>query len=626
MKQKRRTGQKLLSFLLALVMVIGLMPGMGMKVYAVEATQSAENDYVWYGVGTNGFDVRGKSGSGYISTTYHNGGYRTAMQVGDGSKIQFTGFAYGKEYTSDNVTAYVTAGIRGKDVNIKYTVTNNGTEEKTVKIGSSADTQIGNNDSAPITMTETGISMTDGTNEFKLIAGDGNFTTRWYGGYSSAYNNMFVNRADTSTYNGDSGVAWSWTITIPAGGAVTKTAILSAGASSTYSIYYDANGGTGEMEPTVEVGDGTTQVTLRANTYTKEGYRFLGWDTNSAGENVVYADGASFVMPNTDTTVYAVWEALPAVTYDVVFKVVNGSWNDESTDDKTVTLTGYEGDTLKLAADQIPAVGSKPDENYKAGSWTVEPSTETAITAATTYTYTYAEKDATTVTTRPTANTLTYNGSEQELVTAGEADVCELQYALGTDSDTAPTEGWSASIPTGTEVGTYYVWFKVVGDEEHSDSEPGCVIATIAAQKKADSDEESEHTHHYVWETTEATEDHDGELRYICTVCGSVQTSVPVTAYYVFNKNTTEKIRNAGQGATVKIETNKWISFHKMVMEALAERPDVTLEISFLDGEYKGNRLITTIPAGTDTLSLLDEKGFSGFLYLAGKFGATIKE
>ena len=144
--------------------------------------------------------------------------------------------------------------------------------------------------------------------------------------------------------------------------------------------------------------------------------------------------------------------------------------------------------------------------------------------------------------------------------------------------------------------------------------------------KKDDSkSKEKAHTHHYVWETIEATEDSDGELRYKCDICGDIQTRVPITAYYVFNKNTTDKIRKAGQGATVKIETSRFISFHKMVMDALAERPDVTLEISFLDGEYKGNRVIVTIPAGTDALSLLDENGFVGFLYLASKYGYTLE-
>lgn len=82
------------------------------------------------------------------------------------------------------------------------------------------------------------------------------------------------------------------------------------------------------------------------------------------------------------------------ISQTVTFKVVNGSWNDGTTTDKTVTLNGYEGDTLTLAAGDIPAVGNKPDANYKAGSWDTEPSVSTAITGNTTYTYTYAPKDS----------------------------------------------------------------------------------------------------------------------------------------------------------------------------------------------------------------------------------------
>ena len=81
-----------------------------------------------------------------------------------------------------------------------------------------------------------------------------------------------------------------------------------------------------------------------------------------------------------------------AIGYKVTFKVVNGSWNDEATGEKTVTLSGFEGDTLKLSADDIPTVGDKPETNYKKGSWNTVPSTDTEITADTEYTYTYAEK------------------------------------------------------------------------------------------------------------------------------------------------------------------------------------------------------------------------------------------
>ena len=75
--------------------------------------------------------------------------------------------------------------------------------------------------------------------------------------------------------------------------------------------------------------------------------------------------------------------------YNVTFKVSNGSWDDETTADKNVTLIGNDGDILKLSADQIPAVGAKPNDGYKAGSWDVTPSTDTAISSNVTYTYTY---------------------------------------------------------------------------------------------------------------------------------------------------------------------------------------------------------------------------------------------
>ncbi len=120
---------------------------------------------------------------------------------------------------------------------------------------------------------------------------------------------------------------------------------------------------------------------------------------------------------------------------------------------------------------------------------------------------------------------------------------------------------------------------------------------------------------------TEPDAHNDGEEICVCEGCGQVLYRVPLSAYGPFQKVTAEKIRNAAQGATVEITTSRWISFHRSVMEALAARPDVTLTISFLDGEYRGNRRIVTIPAGYDTLSLLNGTDYCGFLYLGSKFG-----
>ena len=94
-----------------------------------------------------------------------------------------------------------------------------------------------------------------------------------------------------------------------------------------------------------------------------------------------------------DTTFVYTYAKKKAISQTVTFEVVNGSWDDGSTDKKTVVLRGYEGDTLKLSGDQIPAVGNAPaDHSYKAGGWDPVPDTETAISGNPTYTYTYAKK------------------------------------------------------------------------------------------------------------------------------------------------------------------------------------------------------------------------------------------
>lgn len=93
-----------------------------------------------------------------------------------------------------------------------------------------------------------------------------------------------------------------------------------------------------------------------------------------------------------------------------------------------------------------------------------------------------AAKQAATVTKASEAKPLTYTGSAQELVTAGEAENGTMQYALGTDATTAPTDGWGASIPSKTDAGTYYVWYKAKGNAGYTDSDPKCLAAKIAKE------------------------------------------------------------------------------------------------------------------------------------------------
>ena len=75
---------------------------------------------------------------------------------------------------------------------------------------------------------------------------------------------------------------------------------------------------------------------------------------------------------------------------------------------------------------------------------------------------------------------LVYNGKDQALVKAGKAEGGTLLYAIGADGKTAPTEGWSETVPTGKNAGTYYVWYKVKGDKNHNDTDPVALEVGIA--------------------------------------------------------------------------------------------------------------------------------------------------
>jgi len=79
-----------------------------------------------------------------------------------------------------------------------------------------------------------------------------------------------------------------------------------------------------------------------------------------------------------------------------------------------------------------------------------------------------------------TANNRTYDGTDKPLVNVDNSTLVggEMYYATG-DANGA-TQPYTTSIPTATNAGTYYVWYKVVGDENHTDSDAGCVTVTIA--------------------------------------------------------------------------------------------------------------------------------------------------
>ena len=104
---------------------------------------------------------------------------------------------------------------------------------------------------------------------------------------------------------------------------------------------------------------------------------------------------------------------------------------------------------------------------YGAGAANYEISYQTGVL--------HVNKVASTITTTPTAiDGLVANGSAQTLINAGEATGGEMQYSLNNLS-------WSTELPTGTDANTYIVYYKVVGDINHTHISAASFEVTIAA-------------------------------------------------------------------------------------------------------------------------------------------------
>lgn len=75
---------------------------------------------------------------------------------------------------------------------------------------------------------------------------------------------------------------------------------------NTYTVKYNANGGTGA--PSNQVKTYGTPLKLSEVTPTRSGYAFLGWSTSSTATTATYKPGDSYAI-NANITLYAVWKA-----------------------------------------------------------------------------------------------------------------------------------------------------------------------------------------------------------------------------------------------------------------------------------------------------------------------------
>ena len=125
------------------------------------------------------------------------------------------------------------------------------------------------------------------------------------------------------------------------GAALTLYAVWRA---NTYTVNYDANGGSGRTASTSHTYD--EAKTLTTNGFTRTGYTFAGWATSARGA-ALYSDGQSInnhtPADGVTVTLYAVWTPY---TYTVSYDANGGSGSTESSshaydEGKTLSVNGF---------------------------------------------------------------------------------------------------------------------------------------------------------------------------------------------------------------------------------------------------------------------------------------------
>ena len=126
----------------------------------------------------------------------------------------------------------------------------------------------------------------------------------------------------------------------------------------TYSVNYNANGGTGA--PSTQTKTWGTNLTLSDARPMREGYTFTGWNTRQDGKGTPYSPGSSY-SANAGVTLYAQWSIY---TYAVRY--------DKNTSDAVSNMPSNQTKTWRVA---LTLSGNTPyRNNYNFRGWGTSPS------------------------------------------------------------------------------------------------------------------------------------------------------------------------------------------------------------------------------------------------------------
>ena len=226
--------------------------------------------------------------------------------------------------------------------------------------------------------------------------------------------------------------------------SVVKTAVAISGATpppATYTVSFDANGGTGTMAEVTGVSAGA--YTLPANGFiAPDGKRFVGWATSASG--TATAAGEAITISD-NATLYAIWEEIPTSHPAKPTLGITGTYT-YSGSAQTVTVTGFDSATMLISGNVGTNAGTyTASVTSKSGRWADGTSTPVTID------WSIGRKTVTPVI--RVSGTYTYTGTPVEptfTVEDGGVVISTSEYARSiTDNDAVGTGKITVSDKTG---------------------------------------------------------------------------------------------------------------------------------------------------------------------------------
>lgn len=218
----------------------------------------------------------------------------------------------------------------------------------------------------------------------------------------------------------------------------TLYAIWQANAVVTYTVTYNANGGSGA--PSVQTTNPGVDLELSSTIPTRSGYTFDGWNSDQNGNGDSYEPGATYEFTS-DVTLYAQWKDIEKPKVPTIVVVDYNTFNYSATDN--VGVTGY----------YVSKSSTAPTTN---STWVT--STSYDINSAGTY-YVWAKDSNGNISNSASINVyeITYNAN------GGNVSLTK-EYILNGASIVLPTptredytfNGWYTEASGGTKVGTSY--------------------------------------------------------------------------------------------------------------------------------------------------------------------------